>query len=83
MGVMKTTIEISESLLRKAKTLAKERGITLRAFIEESLQRSLSNPGAASGFHLRDCSVGGDGPKRAFADEDWATWRAAAYGDRE
>ncbi len=80
---MKTTIELSDSLLKKAKALAKERGTTLRAVIEESLQRSLASPKSPSRFRLKDCSVGGSGPKQPFTDQDWGTWRAAAYGDRE
>ena len=38
---MKTTIEISDELLVRSKRLAESRGITLRALVEEGLQRSL------------------------------------------
>lgn len=38
---MKTTIEISDELLARSKRLAESRGLTLRALVEEGLQRSL------------------------------------------
>lgn len=38
---MKTTLEISDELLFRAKQAALERGTTLRAIVEEALQRSL------------------------------------------
>ena len=75
---MKTTIELSASLLEKAKVLARERGTTLRAIIEESLLKSLSQPREVSRFQLKDCSVSGKGPRAQFADADWAQWRSAA-----
>lgn len=81
--IVKTTIELSDNLLKKAKALAKERGTTLRAIIEESLQKNLSQSQGGLKFKLKDCSVSGQGPKVPFDDSSWATWRAAAYGDRE
>lgn len=39
--IVKTTIDISDHLLRRAKQAALERGTTLRAVIEEALQRAL------------------------------------------
>ncbi len=38
---MKTTLDIEDNLLRRAKARALERGTTLRAVVEEALQRSL------------------------------------------
>ena len=39
---MKTTIEISDILFRKAKSRAAERGQTLREFVSEALQEKLA-----------------------------------------
>ena len=41
---MKTTIEIEDVLLRRAKSAAAERGIPLRAFVSEALTDKLSSP---------------------------------------
>lgn len=38
---MKTTLDIDDALLKRAKARALERGTTLRAVVEEALQRSL------------------------------------------
>ena len=38
---MKTTLEISDDLLRRAKQAALDRNTTLRAIVEEALERSL------------------------------------------
>jgi hypothetical protein len=43
-SVMKTTLDIDDALLRRAKARALERGTTLRAVVEEALQRSLGSP---------------------------------------
>jgi len=43
---MKTTIEISDELLRRAKQAALERDTTLRAIVEEALERALGGPAA-------------------------------------
>lgn len=42
MGHVKTTIEIPDTLFRKAKANAAERGQTLRQFVAEALQEKLS-----------------------------------------
>ena len=40
---MKTTLEISDGLFRKAKATAAQRGQTLKQFVTEALQEKLSN----------------------------------------
>ena len=46
---MKTTIEIPDSVFRRAKAKAAERGQALRAFVTGALQEKLSGRPAASG----------------------------------
>lgn len=43
---MKTTIEVSDALLNRAKRVALERNTTLRALIEEALERAIGSPAA-------------------------------------
>ncbi len=62
---MKTTVEIADSLLEAAKAEALARGVTLRALIEEGLERVIdpvTNKGPT--FTLPDASVGGCGAQR-------------------
>jgi hypothetical protein len=44
---MRTTVRLSEELLRKAKRKAVEKGQTLTSLIEEGLRIVLANPGNA------------------------------------
>lgn len=59
---MKTTIEVSDTLLRAAKDVARQRQTTMRALIEEGLRRVLSdaNASATAGFKLKDARVRGN-----------------------
>ncbi|MEO8050414.1 MAG: hypothetical protein ABI833_08385 [Acidobacteriota bacterium] len=41
---MKTTLEIPDPILRKAKAKAAERGIPLRQFVTEAVQEKLAGP---------------------------------------
>ena len=45
---MKTTIEIADNLLIRAKNRAREKKITLRSLIEESLATTLDQPLAST-----------------------------------
>lgn len=44
---MKTTLEIPDSIFRRAKSLAAERGIPFRQFVTEAVQDKLKSGGAA------------------------------------
>ena len=43
---MKTTLEIPDSVFRKAKAVAAERGIPLRQFVTEAVQEKLVSSGS-------------------------------------
>jgi hypothetical protein len=74
---MKTTIEIAEPLLLRAKTCARDRGITLRSLIEESLAASLDQPESAS--RVRPVTFKGKGLSREFEGASWNQIRDAIY----
>jgi Arc/MetJ family transcription regulator len=60
MGDMKTTIEITDSLLAEAKECARSRGLTFRQIVEEGLRTVVEKSKAPTGkWVLRDCSFGG------------------------
>ena len=46
IAIVKTTIEIPDALLRRAKSAAAERGISLKAFVSEALDEKLQAHGA-------------------------------------
>jgi hypothetical protein len=82
MGIrVKTTIELSDELARKAKRYAARHGLTLRAIVEEGIRLRLAEPEQPS-FELRDASVGGQGLQPDFREEGWSKLRQAAYEDR-
>lgn len=57
---MKTTIDVSDALMLRAKSVAQQRQTTLRQLVEEGLRHVLQEQqGSATGFTLRDASVGG------------------------
>jgi hypothetical protein len=69
---MKTTIEISDPLLREARKLAEREGVTLRALVERGLRRVVTETKAVAPFKLRRASFKGKGcsptcPARAGA----------------
>lgn len=79
---MKTTIEISDALLEKAKRVAAREKTTLRALVEAGLRIVLRERKGHTGFRLRDASFRGNGLSPEFADADWERIRNAAYEGR-
>jgi hypothetical protein len=67
---MKTTIEIDDDLMRRAKVRAAERGESLRALFERGLRRELDAVEShRGGYVIRDASVGD--PDGAAPVLDW------------
>ncbi|HET8642479.1 MAG TPA: DUF2191 domain-containing protein [Pseudonocardiaceae bacterium] len=80
---MKTTIEINDELLRQAKVVAAERGVTLRALIERALHRELeSMERDKRQYAPRDASVGGSEINPEFLPWHWDKVRDLSYEDR-
>jgi len=74
---MKTTIEISDNLLIRAKKRAKEKQITLRSLIEESLAASLEQPLPTK--QVVPVTFKGKGLSRDFEGASWEKIRDAIY----
>ena len=79
---MKTTIELAEDLVERAKAHAAKRGTTLRALVERGLHDVLSADEEAIPFQLQDASVGGRGLRPEFRGAGWHRIREAAYEGR-
>jgi hypothetical protein len=79
---MKTTLEISDHLLARAKVVARRRKRTLRSLTEEGLRRVLEAEEAAGKSPLEPVTFKGHGLRPEFADASWKEIRDAAYGER-
>lgn len=79
---MKTTLELSDHLLRRAKALASKRKTTLRSLTEEGLRRVLDEAEAAPATPLRPVTYRGRGLSPEFMDASWKEIRDAAYGGK-
>jgi hypothetical protein len=69
---MKTTLDMDDELLRRAKTQAAAAGVTLRAFVEEALRaRMLPATSSRAPFRLTLPVIQGHGPPAVdIADRD-------------
>jgi hypothetical protein len=79
---MKTTLDISDPLLREARKLAARERTTLRALVEQGLRRVVSEKQQRTSFRLRDVSVKGRGLRVEAADGGWERLRDLAYEGR-
>jgi Arc/MetJ family transcription regulator len=79
---MKTTIDVSDALLARAKRHARRVGKPLRALVEEGLRRVLESGSAPAGYRLPDRSVGRRGKPNPLERLSWQDLRDEIYGGR-
>ena len=79
---MKTTVEISPSLLKEAKKIAHSEGSTLKALIEEGLQKVLRDRKRRTRFKLRKATFKGNGLRTEVEGLSWERIREIAYEGR-
>ncbi len=79
---MKTTVEISDSLLSRARQVAAREKTTVRQLIEEGLHRVLAERGQRTPFRLRKASFAGDGLQPDAAVGGWDNVRDQIYEGR-
>lgn len=79
---MKTTVEISDALLERARDLLATEKTTLRALIEEGLRRVIEEHAERKPFKLRQASFGGRGLQPEMREADWSIIRSLAYEGR-
>jgi len=76
---MKTTIEIADDLLVRARRQARRERKTLRQIVDEALRQRLAAPAAARGFRLKKHAFKGDGRQPTVAEGQWDTVRDLIY----
>ena len=79
---MKTTIEISNSLLEEARKVAAQEKTTVRALAEEGLRKVLSHRKSRGVFKLRKATFKGRGLQAEFVGGTWKKIREATYAGR-
>ena len=79
---MKTTVHISDALLAEAQAIAARDKTTLKALVNEGLQKVVQDRGAAKPYKLMDLSVGGRGLHPQIEGASWETMRELIYADR-
>lgn len=79
---MKTTVEISDRLLREAKRVALREKTTVRALIERGLRTVVEGRRPAARFTLRSASFEGDGLVAGRSLRDWEAIRDLSYSER-
>ena len=76
---MKTTLEISDAVLRQAKQIAAKEKTTLKSLVEEGLRQLLKNRKRRGEFALRNASFKGKGLNPEFQDHSWENVRKHIY----
>jgi Arc/MetJ family transcription regulator len=79
---MKTTIEISDSLLDEAKRLAAKEGTTIRSYVEQGLRRIVAERKSRGLFRLRQATFKGKGLQPGVQDATWERIRETIYQGR-
>jgi hypothetical protein len=79
---MKTTVEIPDALLERARIHARRSGRPLRALIEEGLRLVLQAGSARVDYRLPDRSVGIPGEPNPLEAMSWQDLRDEAYAGR-
>jgi hypothetical protein len=79
---VKTTVEISDTLLDRARQVAAREGVTLRALIERGLYRVICETTQVTPFKLRRASFRGSGLQSEWAEPSWEQMRDTVYTGR-
>jgi hypothetical protein len=80
---MKTTVEISDALLARARRYARKVGKPLRAIIEEGLRRVLQEETGPVRYRMPDRSVGQAGGTDPLESLSWQDLRDVIYSERQ
>ena len=76
---MKTTIEIADNILERAKQLASEQHETLRSLAEEGLRKVIEERVSRKHTRVSPVTFRGKGLSAQFQGATWQQFRDAAY----
>ena len=76
---MKTTLEISDSILTQAKQLARDQNVTLRSLAEEGLRKVIEERTARKSCRVSPVTFRGKGLSPEFQGATWQRIRDASY----
>jgi hypothetical protein len=79
---MKTTVEISDPLLRKARKVAAAEGVTFRTLVERGLHRVVADSKHEKPFKLRSVTFKGKGLRPELRGASWEKIREMIYEGR-
>jgi len=79
---MKTTIDIADPLLQRAKKLAIRRHATLKAIVEDALREALRTEEQRPPQVVKTHTFRGRGLQPGLSWDDWGDLRALAYEGR-
>jgi hypothetical protein len=79
---MKTTVEITDTLLNRARKHARRTGRPVRALIEEGLRLVLERQPRREKYRLADLSVGDPDDENPLETFSWQDLRDEIYGGR-
>lgn len=82
MYVVKTTLDIADALLERAKKHARRTHRPLRSLVEVGLQRILEDESKHPAYRLPDRSVGRPNNKNPLETMTWPELRDEIYGGR-
>lgn len=77
---MKTTLDIHDTLLRRAKRVSKATGRPLRALVEEGLRQVLEESTRVERYRMPDRSVGNPDDPNPLEGLSWQDLRNEIYG---
>ena len=81
VGPMKTTLDIHDELLARAKRHARETGRSLRAVVEDGLRRALAPGALGHECKLPDLRTGNPDASDPLEQYSWPELREIIYGD--
>ena len=77
---MKTTLDIQDTLLQRAKKVSKSTGRPLRALVEDGLRQVLEESSSVERYRMPDRSVGDPDDPNPLEGLSWQDLRDEMYG---